>query len=109
MTTIPPTGLAASVVKSVKARGDEVTDQDGALVDLALRYAHQIDAGVQTGGQDATKALYLGPHLLKALGALGCTPESRGVCNIPEADGPARGPAAVEDELGAMRRKRGGA
>lgn len=70
--------LAASVIRAVKARGDAISDSDQATVDLAMRYALQIDAGIESGGQDATKALYLGPHLLKTLGTLGCTPESRG-------------------------------
>lgn len=70
--------LAASVARAVAARGDAIGKEDQATVDLAMRYAVQIDAGIERGGQDATKALYLGPHLLKTLGALGCTPEARG-------------------------------
>lgn len=103
-------GLPRAVAASVAARGDEVTAADQALVDLAMRYAHQIDAGVEAGGQSATKALYLGPHLVKALGALGCTPESRKVIEYPTAggDGSVSAPA-VTDQLAAMRRKRGGA
>lgn len=69
--------LAASVMRAVQSRGDEVTDADGAAVDLALRYAHAIDAGIEAGGQAATKALYLGPHLMKNLAELGCTPAGR--------------------------------
>lgn len=69
--------LAASVMNAVYARGGDITDADQALVDLALRYADQIDAGIEAGGQDATKALYLGPHLLNALRSLGCAPDAR--------------------------------
>lgn len=84
--------LAASVARSVAARGDEVTRADQALVDLAMRYAAQIDDGVEAGGQAATKALYLGPHLLKALNALGCTPEARAVARPAGEEPP--GPAS---------------
>lgn len=45
-----------------------------AACELALTYARQIDRGVKAGGQDATKALYLGPHLLKTMSELGLTP-----------------------------------
>lgn len=69
--------LVASVVRAVNARGSVITKADQATVDLAMRYAVQIDAGIEAGGQDATKALYLGPHLLRTLAALGCTPEAR--------------------------------
>lgn len=69
--------LAGSVLRAVEARGKDITDADHAVVDLALRYAVQIDAGIDAGGQDATKALYLGPHLLNALRALGCAPDAR--------------------------------
>ncbi|WP_052060176.1 terminase small subunit [Rhodococcoides fascians] len=69
--------LPASVARAVAARGAEIKREDQAAVDLAMRYALQIEAGVQAGGQDATKALYLGPHLLKTLGELGCTPAGR--------------------------------
>lgn len=69
--------LVASVARAVNARGSAITKADQAAVDLAMRYAVQIDAGIEAGGQDATKALYLGPHLLRTLAALGCTPEAR--------------------------------
>lgn len=72
-----PESLVESVARAVAARGAEVKPEDQAAVDLALRYALQIDQGVAAGGQNATKALYLGPHLLKTLGDLGCTPAGR--------------------------------
>lgn len=100
--------LAASVLRSVKARGDDIGDKDQALVDLAVRYALQIDAGIKAGGQDATKALYLGPHLVKALERLGCTPVV-----VPEESkkgSGSSGAGAGIDELSALRsRHRGGA
>lgn len=52
--------------------------EDGAAVALAVAYADAIDAAV--AGDDPyarTKALYLGPHLLKTLGELGATPAGR--------------------------------
>ena len=68
--------LAASVARTT-AKMDWLTDADQATVDLAMRYAHQIDAAIERGGQDATKGMHLGPHLLRALGELGGTPTAR--------------------------------
>lgn len=59
---------------SLKAAGLLEKPEHEAACELALTYARQIDRGVKAGGQDATKALYLGPHLLKTLGELGLTP-----------------------------------
>jgi hypothetical protein len=51
---------------------------DRAAVDLALTYAKRIDEALEYGeGQEVTKALYLGPHLLNTLRALGGTPAER--------------------------------
>lgn len=60
---------------------------DEAAAVLACKYARAIDAAVEGLAEDArgdsagaeamTKALYLGPHLLKALAALGGTPAER--------------------------------
>ncbi|MFI5783509.1 hypothetical protein [Nocardia sp. NPDC051570] len=72
--------MAGSLPESVAAavaEMDWLTPADQASVDLALRYAMQIEAGIARGGQDATKALYLGPHLLRALAELGGTPGGR--------------------------------
>lgn len=71
--------LEQAVLDSIEARGENVTGADKALQELALSYARQIDFVPVDAGYDRTKALYLGPHLLKALGALGCTPEARGI------------------------------
>ena len=61
---------------------------DGAAVDLALTYAARIDEALGTGeGQEVTKALYLGPHLLNTLRALGGTPAERKAMNVEEAVG----------------------
>ncbi|WP_069164901.1 terminase small subunit [Nocardia altamirensis] len=72
--------MARSLPESVAAAVEEMgwlTPADQAAVDLALRYAVQIEAGLSRGGQDATKALYLGPHLLRTLAELGGTPGGR--------------------------------
>lgn len=95
--------LAASVLRCVKAAGDTIGEKDQAVVDLAVRYALQIDAGINAGGQDATKALYLGPHLVNALKELGLTPD------LGKGEGK-KGSGPVVDELSALRsRHRGGA
>jgi hypothetical protein len=54
-----------------------VTPADAAAIALAVACAEAIEAGISRGGADATKALYLGPHLLNALHALGATPRGR--------------------------------
>lgn len=71
---------------------------DRAAVALAETYARQIDdvldgpdakckeCGADCGPDAAqiTKALYLGPHLLNALRALGATPEGRAGLDVTE-------------------------
>lgn len=57
---------------------------DHAVRDLALTYARRIDAAA---GDDAVKALYLGPHLLNALRALGGAPAERKALGVEEAVG----------------------
>ncbi|UTM39668.1 hypothetical protein MX572_23000 (plasmid) [Rhodococcus pyridinivorans] len=71
--------LQASVARSIAAAQSSgmVTDADQAAVDLALRYALVIEQAVEEGGDRATAALHLGPHLNNTLAALGCTPASR--------------------------------
>ena len=57
---------------------DWLTGADKAAVELARVYARRIDeATLNEHGQDVTKALYLGPHLLNTLRALGGTPDER--------------------------------
>lgn len=69
--------LETSVRKSVEGM-PWLGPSDTAAIDLAAAYAAQIDSAVATGeGQDVTKALYLGPHLLNTLRALGGTPAER--------------------------------
>lgn len=71
----------ASLVASVEAAVAQMTwlgDTDQATVELAMTYARRIDAAIESEqGPDVTKALYLGPHLLNALRALGGAPAER--------------------------------
>lgn len=61
---------------------------DRAAVDLALTYAARIDEAIETAeGQEVTKALYLGPHLLNTLRALGGAPAERKALGLEEAVG----------------------
>lgn len=51
---------------------------DQAVVDIALVYADRIDGALaKESGPNVTKALYLGPHLLNAIRALGGAPAER--------------------------------
>lgn len=81
----PP--LTASVLAAVEQMSWlQPTDQ--AAVDLALTYAARIDAALTEGeGQEVTKALYLGPHLLNTLRALGGAPAERKALAVEEAVG----------------------
>lgn len=94
--------LAASVARAVAERGAELKPEDDAAVDLALRYANAIDAAISRGGQDMTKGLYLGPHLLATLRELGCTPAGR-VALVGKRDEAAGG----KSKLAAIRAGRG--
>ena len=75
----------ADSVKAATAKMSWLTPADKAAVQLALSYAETIDSAIESGDQYATtKALYLGPHLLNALGALGGTPSGRKVLELKE-------------------------
>ena len=99
--------LCASVRASVAAAGDTISDKDQAAVDLALQYATAIDAAAEVGGQDLTKALYLGPHLLKTLVELGLTPVKPSVGDGDQSGGGSMPVQRVSDELSALRSRRG--
>ena len=61
---------------------------DQAAVDLALTYARRIDEALEYGeGVEVTKALYLGPHLLNTLRALGGAPAERKALHAEEVVG----------------------
>lgn len=66
--------LEAAVVESIDALPKKLPKQYEAAVSLARLYAHNIDESVSTDTEQATKALYLGPHLLNILRPLGCFP-----------------------------------
>lgn len=71
------TSLQQSVASSVEQM-TWLAPSDRAAVDLALAYAGRIDEALEQGeGQEVTKALYLGPHLLNTLRAIGGTPADR--------------------------------
>ena len=79
--------LTASVEASVAAM-TWLRPSDRAAVDLALTYAARIDEALETGeGVEVTKALYLGPHLLNTLRALGGAPAERKALNVEAAIG----------------------
>lgn len=78
------TDLAASVDEATAAM-DWLIPADKAAVDLAKSYAETIDLAIESGEPLAvTKALYLGPHLLNALAALGGTPAGRRALELKE-------------------------
>ena len=87
--------LAESVTDATRAM-PWLVPADRAAVDLAASYARAIDAAVESEDQGAiAKALYLGPHLLNTLSALGGTPTGRKALELKEE---ARGKlAAVRD------------
>ena len=85
---------------SIRATTDAMawlTPADRAAVDLAYSYAATIDQAIESGdAQTVTKALYLGPHLLNTLAALGGTPAGRKALELKEE---ARGKLAAVREL----------
>ena len=72
-----PADLVGSLTVTVAA-ASWLKPTDQTAVDLAFTYARRIDSAIATGeGQEVTKALYLGPHLLNTLRELGLTPGAR--------------------------------
>ena len=79
--------LEVSVKGAVKAM-TWLRPSDRAAVDLALAYARRIDLALSEGdGPEVTKALYLGPHLLNTLRALGGAPAERANLHVEEVIG----------------------
>lgn len=73
-------GLLKSYEKTVRELRDnrEVDGEDEALIQSGRMIAAQIDYATRNCvGQEVTKALYLVPHLMNVLSALGATPEAR--------------------------------
>lgn len=74
----PKSGDLEGSLRATVAAASWLTSTDQTAIDLALTYARRIDAALATGeGQEVTKALYLGPHLLNTLRELGLTPGAR--------------------------------
>lgn len=72
-----PGPLESSVTQALAAM-KWIEASDKAAVDLTLLYARQIDTFTRSKDpQVKTKGIYLGPHLLRALVALGGTPTAR--------------------------------
>ena len=79
--------LETSVKGAVKAM-TWLRPSDRAAVELALAYARRIDGALVDGdGQEVTRALYLGPHLLNTLRALGGAPAERQTLAVEEVVG----------------------
>lgn len=103
-----PGPLEQALRKSVEG-ASWLQGTDGAAVELAAMYAQRIDQGTREfrlGEIDSSsynKVLYLGPHLLNTLKAVGLSPEDR--MKIMLATGPVK-EADVVDELKNRRRKR---
>ncbi|MCW1249652.1 hypothetical protein ODZ83_05530 [Acaricomes phytoseiuli] len=105
ITNLGPLGLESAVDDSVKSM-DWLTGADDAAVKLAKTYAERMDKGALEfeGGlissTEYNKVLYLGPHLLNTLRALGGTPDARS----SKDSGPSNG--RILDELKAKRSKK---
>lgn len=100
--------LEAALAKAVVA-ATWLKESDMGAVELAAVYARRIDHGTREfidGEIDSTaynKVLYLGPHVLNTMKAIGLSPVER--LKIMEAVGPVKEADAV-DELKHRRRKR---
>lgn len=73
----PPEGLLGAVTAAVESM-PWLTPSDGGMVVLALKYAAAIDADPDG------KALFLGPHLVNALKALGGAPAERKALGVEQ-------------------------
>jgi hypothetical protein len=89
--------LLEAFEKSLAALGAGVTDADETLVAACRQVARQIDHAVANGSSlEATKALYLLPHLWNGLRELGATPAARAALQAAAAAGSR--PAADDDD-----------
>lgn len=97
-------GLVKAYEETVQAL--DLADEDKAVVQTGRMVAGQIDYAVTHGaGIEVTKALYLVPHLMNVLQALGATPEARRQMQEYAGEATARRDDHV-DELAAFRAKR---
>lgn len=98
-------GLEAAVESSV-SQMPWLTGADEAAVRLARMYASRIDQGAREfesgviSSTDYNKVLYLGPHLLNTLRALGGSPDGRSAAKSDSS------PGGVLDELRAKRSRK---
>jgi len=85
----PEQSASQSLVDSVTAAVDSMHwlgDSDQAMVDLAIRYAKQIEDAAEQGGDVAFKMVgWLGPHLANTLKSLGGAPAERKALGVDKA------------------------
>ena len=93
----------ADSVRAALAELEPIDTRDRAAADLALRYAERIDDDADWQDRQRDPLAELGPKLLAALTALGCTPAARKGIVKPET---AEKPANPLDELRARRAAR---
>ena len=89
----------------------ETTDADGTLIAACRQVARQIDYAVAHGSSlEATKALYLLPHLMNGLRELGATPAARAAlaAAAPRPDAVPTKEAGIDDLDDFKNRRRGG-
>lgn len=103
-----PGALEGALRKAVKG-ASWLQDTDAGAVELAAMYARRIDQGTrefrlgEIDSMNYNKVLYLGPHMLNTLKALGLSPEDR--MRIMLTAEPAK-EADIVDDLKHRRRKR---
>lgn len=77
--------LVESVTTAVRSM-HWLGDSDQAMVDLAIRYAKQIEDAAEQGGDVAFKMVgWLGPHLANTLKSLGGAPAERKALGVDKA------------------------
>lgn len=92
--TVFHASLTEAVESTIVALQDELTEKDAGIVTLIRTYAATMDRVLRDPAADAaarSKAVFIGPQLLKALESIGGTPQSRGELQ-PEAEAPAVDP-----------------
>ena len=91
--------LEQAFLASLKKLDEPVPEEYGGVVALGRAYAENIDESRSTDTETATKALYLGPHLLGVMKLLGMAPvEAAGTSNAK------KGGTTNPDVIDIMRR-----
>lgn len=101
-------------VRNAIAANEDLGPKQSGFTALAEAYAERIDEAIDEGGQEATKALYLGPHLASlmeknlgmSLSAGGNSGGAKSADESKSAGGPPT-PTAGVSQLSAMRQRRG--